>query len=118
MYLGLSPYDAPATYSLLQYTELADGVWFPMGGLYRVIESLPGIALLNPDGRFAIGAAAELYWAILGDIAAHDYDVFHRRAHIGTWGKLRRLPGIWWRVKRTRDEGCRTKDEGPMTNDQ
>lgn len=44
MYLGLSPYDAPATYSLLQYTELADGVWFPMGGLYRVIESLVAIA--------------------------------------------------------------------------
>jgi len=44
MYLGLSPYDAPATYSLLQYTELADGVWFPMGGLYRVIESLMSIA--------------------------------------------------------------------------
>ncbi len=40
MYLGLSPYDAPATFSLLQYTELADGVWFPMGGLYRVVESL------------------------------------------------------------------------------
>ena len=44
MYLGLSPYDAPATYSLLQYTELAGGVWFPMGGLYRVIESLVRIA--------------------------------------------------------------------------
>ncbi len=26
MYLGLSPYDAPATYSLLQYTELAGGL--------------------------------------------------------------------------------------------
>jgi len=44
MYLGLSPYDAPATYSLLQYTEIADGVWFPKGGLYRVIESLEAIA--------------------------------------------------------------------------
>lgn len=44
MYLGLSPYDAPATFSLLQYTELADGVWFPMGGMYRVIESLVAIA--------------------------------------------------------------------------
>ncbi|MFW6183957.1 MAG: phytoene desaturase family protein [Chloroflexota bacterium] len=44
MYLGLSPYDAPATYSLLQYTELADGVWFPMGGLYRVVETLTAIA--------------------------------------------------------------------------
>jgi phytoene desaturase len=44
MYLGLSPYDAPATYSLLQYTELADGVWIPIGGMYRVIESLVGVA--------------------------------------------------------------------------
>jgi phytoene desaturase len=44
MYLGLSPYDAPATFSLLQYTELADGIWFPRGGMYRVIESLANIA--------------------------------------------------------------------------
>ncbi len=44
MYLGLSPFDAPATYSLVQYTELADGVWFPAGGIYRVIESLASIA--------------------------------------------------------------------------
>jgi phytoene desaturase len=44
MYLGLSPYDAPATYSLLQYTELAEGVWYPMGGMYRAIESLTTIA--------------------------------------------------------------------------
>jgi len=44
MYLGLSPYDAPATYSLLQYAELARGVWFPIGGLYRVVESLVEIA--------------------------------------------------------------------------
>jgi phytoene desaturase len=44
MYLGLSPFEAPATYSLLQYTELAGGVWFPAGGLYRVVESLVEIA--------------------------------------------------------------------------
>jgi phytoene desaturase (3,4-didehydrolycopene-forming) len=25
MYLGMSPYDSPATYNLLQYTELAQG---------------------------------------------------------------------------------------------
>src|SRR5512143_1046813 len=44
MYLGLSPYDAPATFSLLQYTELAEGVWYPIGGMYRAIESLVGLA--------------------------------------------------------------------------
>jgi phytoene desaturase len=44
MYVGLSPYEAPALYSLLQYTELVHGVWFPMGGMYRVVEALVGIA--------------------------------------------------------------------------
>ena len=57
MYLGLSPYDAPATYSLLQYTELADGVWFPMGGMYRVIETLVAIAEKN-GVRFLYNAPA------------------------------------------------------------
>lgn len=44
MYLGLSPYDAPATYSLLQYTELADGVWYPRGGMYQAIRTLARLA--------------------------------------------------------------------------
>ena len=44
MYLGLSPYDAPATYSLLQYTELAEGVWYPIGGMYAAIQALVNIA--------------------------------------------------------------------------
>jgi phytoene synthase len=59
-------------------------------------EAAPGIALLDRDGRFAIGAAAGLYQGILQDIEAHDYDVFSRRAFVSKWGKLRRLPGIWW----------------------
>jgi len=44
MYLGLSPYDAPATYSLLQYTELAEGVWYPIGGMYAGIQALVEVA--------------------------------------------------------------------------
>jgi phytoene desaturase len=44
MYMGLSPYDSPATYSLMPATELADGVWYPMGGMYRVSETLTTLA--------------------------------------------------------------------------
>ena len=33
---------------------------------------------------------------ILDDIERHDYDVFSRRASVSKWGKLRRLPAIWW----------------------
>lgn len=61
-------------------------------------ESLPGVAYLHRDGRFAVAAAAELYRAILDDIETHDYDVFTRRAHISDMRKLRMLPGIAWRA--------------------
>lgn len=62
-------------------------------------EALPGVTLLGADGRFAIGAAAELYQAILDDIEAHDYNVFTRRAHTSDTRKLRLLPGIWRRAR-------------------
>ena len=65
-------------------------------------EARHGIAALDASGRFAITAAADLYAAILTDIEAHDYDVFSRRSHVGTWGKLRRLPRIWWQSRRLR----------------
>jgi phytoene synthase len=65
--------------------------------LYK--EAEPGIGMLHSEGRFAITAATGLYQAILEDIEKHDYDVFNRRAHIGVWGKLSRLPNIWWKAR-------------------
>ncbi len=62
-------------------------------------DAWPGIKLLHPQGRFAIAAAAEFYKAILDDIEEHDYDVFNRRAYVGKWGKLRRIPAIWWETR-------------------
>lgn len=62
-------------------------------------EALPGVNMLGASGRFAIGAAAELYGAILNDIEAHDYDVFQRRAYVSGRRKLSQLPGIWWRSR-------------------
>jgi phytoene synthase len=62
-------------------------------------EAWPGINMLDPQGRLAIAAAATFYRGILDDIEAHDYDVFSRRAHVSKWGKIRRLPSIWWQTK-------------------
>lgn len=59
-------------------------------------EARPGIQLLSPDGRFAIAAASALYEGILTDIEQHQYDVFSRRAYVSTWGKIKKLPVIWW----------------------
>jgi phytoene synthase len=62
-------------------------------------ESSLGIGMLAPRGRLAVTAAATFYRAILDDIEVHDYDVFSRRAYVGTWGKVSRMPKIWWRSK-------------------
>jgi phytoene desaturase len=43
-YMGLSPFEAPATFSFMPYTELAQGVWYPKGGMYQVVESLTNLA--------------------------------------------------------------------------
>ncbi|KAJ5272571.1 Phytoene desaturase [Penicillium angulare] len=40
MYLGMNPFEAPGTYSLLQYTELAHGILYPEGGFVKVLEAL------------------------------------------------------------------------------
>lgn len=40
VYMGLSPYEAPATFSFMPYTELAHGVWYPKGGMYSLTEAL------------------------------------------------------------------------------
>ncbi|MBW0460951.1 hypothetical protein O181_000666 [Austropuccinia psidii MF-1] len=47
MYLGMSPYYAPATYNLLQYTELAQGIWYPVGGFHALPRSLESITKKN-----------------------------------------------------------------------
>ncbi|KAK5098027.1 hypothetical protein LTS08_006782 [Lithohypha guttulata] len=40
MYMGMSPFEAPGTYSLLQYTELAEGIWYPRGGFHKILDAL------------------------------------------------------------------------------
>jgi len=44
VYMGLSPFEAPATFSMMSYTEMAHGVWYPRGGMYRLVEALVEIA--------------------------------------------------------------------------
>ena len=43
-YLGLDPYEASAMFSMLQYLEIATGVWLPKGGMYSFIDAMSGLA--------------------------------------------------------------------------
>ncbi len=42
--MGMSPYLAPAIFSLVQYAEFADGIWLPKGGMYSVVQALVTVA--------------------------------------------------------------------------
>jgi phytoene desaturase len=44
VYMGLSPFEAPATFSMMPYTELAHGVWYPKGGMYQIVKALVHLA--------------------------------------------------------------------------
>jgi phytoene desaturase len=58
VYMGLSPFEAPATFSMMPYTELAHGVWYPKGGMYSIVEVL--VELAREMGvAFEFGATVE-----------------------------------------------------------
>ena len=40
MYLGVSPYDAPAVYSIISYMETGKGIWYPKGGMHALPRAL------------------------------------------------------------------------------
>ncbi len=40
IYVGQSPYRAPAFFSMLPGTEIAEGALFPKGGMHRIVEKL------------------------------------------------------------------------------
>jgi phytoene desaturase len=44
VFLGSSPYLTPSMYHLMSHLDLSDGVFYPMGGFTRVIESIADIA--------------------------------------------------------------------------
>ncbi|HSW65537.1 MAG TPA: phytoene desaturase family protein [Bacillota bacterium] len=43
MFLGASPYRAPAFYSLMSHVDFAQGVYYPMGGIYTLVQALVAI---------------------------------------------------------------------------
>ncbi len=47
MYLGGSPFDIPAFFSILPYGEISYGLWMPKGGIYSLIEKLENILVKN-----------------------------------------------------------------------
>jgi phytoene desaturase len=55
VFLGTSPFDAPALYHLMSHMDLADGVQYPRGGFRAFVASLVDLARAN-DVELVTGA--------------------------------------------------------------
>lgn len=47
VFLGTSPYEAPALYNLMSHMDFNQGVFYPKGGFYELIKALANIAEKN-----------------------------------------------------------------------
>lgn len=45
LYIGLSPYEAPSIFSLLQALEISNGIYYPRGGFGKLSSALEDIAI-------------------------------------------------------------------------
>jgi len=105
MYMGMSPFDAPATYSLLQYTEFAEGIWYPKGGFHQVVDALVKIGekmgvqyrlgtpvsrvLTSPDGKRSTGVLLEGGEELSADVVILNADLVYSYSNL-----LPRSPSI------------------------
>lgn len=44
LFLGATPQKTPALYSLMNYADLSMGTWYPIGGMYKIIEGMVDLA--------------------------------------------------------------------------
>ena len=44
LFLGATPQNTPALYSLMNYADMALGTWYPMGGMHKIVEAMLALA--------------------------------------------------------------------------
>ncbi len=60
VFLGTSPYEAPAIYNLMSHMDFNQGVFYPQGGFYELIKALVRVAEKNGARVRTNAAVAEI----------------------------------------------------------
>lgn len=96
MYLGVSPYEAPAIYSVVSYMETGLGIWYPKGGMYslslalqKLVKDLGGkIVCKKPvdhiiiNSQVAVGVVLADGTKILADKVVVNADLVYAYKHL------------------------------------
>jgi phytoene desaturase len=112
VFLGSSPYDTPALYNIMSHIDFNMGVYYPMGGIYKIAEALVSIGqkhrikyhtsspveeILVRDGRIK-GIRLENGDAMQYDLVVSDAGVHHTETRLLP-EKSRTFSDKYWRTR-------------------
>lgn len=122
MYMGMSPYEAPGTYQLLQYTELAEGIWYPVGGFHAVVQALVNVCerlgvdfrlntavkevLTSADGRTATGVRLASGETLNADVVVVNADLVYAYNNLFPESKVPKTTTKYAKSLQKRDGSC------------
>lgn len=113
VFLGSSPYKTPALYNIMSHVDFNMGVYYPEGGIYRLVEALAGIARKHgavlrtgaevrriiTKERKAVGVELVNGEVIEADLVVSNADIAHTEQALVP-SKLRSFTDRYWK-KRT-----------------
>lgn len=112
VFLGTSPFSAPAMYSLMSALDFKEGVFFPKRGMYAIIESLVAIGkkrgvryhfssetmkIVSKQGK-ASGVVLKSGETVLADIVISNADLHHTETKLLKPAD-RTYPEEYWKKK-------------------
>jgi len=112
VFLGTSPFSAPSMYSLMSALDFKEGVFYPQGGLYTIIESLAEIGKqrgvhyryaspvqhILTDGKNATGITLASGEEIHADIVISNADLHFTETQL-VQPKYQSFPETYWSKK-------------------
>jgi phytoene desaturase len=113
VFLGTSPYELPAAYCMLSHADFTQGVFYPRGGIYKLVEALVGIGrkhgvtyktrtpvtkilIRNGQARGVVANGKNLS----ADIVISNADLHHTEYEL-TDRKYRDHSAAYWRRRKT-----------------
>ena len=112
VFLGSSPYSAPALYSLMSALDFKEGVYYPRGTMYAVVESLHAIGkglgihyhfnanvtAITTQAKHATGIELDGKKEVAGDIIISNADLHHTETMLLPLA-LQSYPQKYWNKK-------------------
>ncbi len=112
VFLGASPYDTPSMYHLMTHVDMNVGVFYPMGGMYTIIEAIERLAVQHgveihtnarvtsiettEDNHVAGVMVGEVFYG--ADVVIGNADLHHVETQLLA-PKHQSLPESWWKDK-------------------